>query len=167
VTVALYYTPLEKKDLDQNVTILRRLLTSMGGIGDHRRHMGIPDMAAPQWTVICIVARFCAIFPRPRIQSLYFRTGIKDVVTSIGGNAVAQHGFPRAFATGYTVVRETPHRVSVSSAHPGLFSSTVVAAGKGGHPRHCSGASSRIRQLAAFCLLLEKNPPPISDIIML
>jgi hypothetical protein len=48
-----------------------------------------------------------------------------------------------------------------------IFLSNVVAAGKGGNPRSFSGSFSCIRQLEAKCLLLEKRPPPLSDITML
>jgi hypothetical protein len=43
----------------------------------------------------------------------------------------------------------------------------VVTAGKGGNPRHFSDAFFHIRQLAAFCLVLQSHHLHLSDITML
>jgi hypothetical protein len=58
-------------------------------------------------------------------------------------------------------------RVSGYSAHLRLFLSTVVVTGQGGNPRHCSGAFSHMRQVAANCLLIQDNPLRLSGIPML
>jgi hypothetical protein len=52
-------------------------------------------------------------------------------------------------------------------AHPCLFLSNVVAVGKGRNPHHCESVDSHMRQLAATCLVLQRNDLSLSHLTML
>jgi hypothetical protein len=61
------------------LTMLGRILTGMVRIGPACAAYGGDRRCGHAVDDRCSLARKAAILPRPRIQSIYFRTGVKDV----------------------------------------------------------------------------------------